>query len=96
MAEHAIGEVIVAAALAEAQGRLQQAALLGRQSLFGNLRLGKPLSVSAVRGSHEKILPEILVGRIVVRKDWKLRNYPKTGSLQSLHRRRYQYVAQAS
>ena len=45
MAEHAIGEVIVAAALAEAQGRLQQAALLGRQSLFGNLRLGKPLSV---------------------------------------------------
>ena len=54
MAEQAAGVVIVAAALPEGKGRLDQAALLGRESLFGNLCLGKPRCASVVRGDHEK------------------------------------------
>ena len=54
MAEQAAGIVIVAAALPEGKGRLEQAALLGRQSLFGNLCLGEPACAGRVRGGHEK------------------------------------------
>src|SRR5262249_39010993 len=54
MAEQTAGIIIVATALAESKGVLQQAALLGRQALFANLRLGNPLGKSAVRGNHEK------------------------------------------
>lgn len=54
MAEQAVGVIIVAALLPKGKDGLQQAALVGRQSLFGNLRLRKPLCKSAVRGTHEK------------------------------------------
>src|ERR1700732_1109705 len=54
MAEQPAGVVIVAAALPEGKGRLEQAALLGRKSLFGNLCLGEPTGASAVRGEHEE------------------------------------------
>ena len=53
MAEQTVGVVIVAAALPEGKGRLEQAALLGRQSPFNNRCLGKPGGVGAVRGGHE-------------------------------------------
>jgi hypothetical protein len=54
MAEQTAGIIIVAPALPEDKRMLQQPALLDRQSVFGNLRLRKPLCKSPVRGSHEK------------------------------------------
>jgi hypothetical protein len=54
MTEQAAGIIIVAAALPEGKCALQQAALLGGQSVFGNLRLGEPLCKSAVRSTHEE------------------------------------------
>ena len=54
MAEQAVGVVIGAAASAEGKGRLKQPALFGRQALFGNLGIGKPLRVGAFGGGHEQ------------------------------------------
>jgi hypothetical protein len=54
MAEQAAGIVIVAAALPEGKGRLEQAALLGRQSLLGNLCLGEPRGATTVPAEHEE------------------------------------------
>src|SRR5205085_11686697 len=54
MAEQRAGIIIVATALPEGARVPQQAALLGRRSLFGNLRLGKPLCKSAIRDHHDK------------------------------------------
>ena len=54
MTEQTCGIVILAAALLEGKRRLQQAALFGGQSIFSNLRLGKPLAQSAVRGGHDQ------------------------------------------
>ena len=53
VAEQAVGIVIFAAVLPKSEGGLQQATLLGAQSVFGNLGLRKPLCKSAVRGRHE-------------------------------------------
>jgi hypothetical protein len=54
MTEQTVGIIIVAAVFPEGKRSLQHAALLCRQPLFGNLRLGKPLCKSAVRDSHEE------------------------------------------
>jgi hypothetical protein len=54
MAEQSAGVIILAALLPEGKDSLQQAALVGRQSMFGNLRLRKPLYKSAVRGTHDE------------------------------------------
>ena len=54
MAEQPVRIVVLAAMLPEGKRTLQQTALLGRQSLFDNLRLRKPLCKSAVRGTHKK------------------------------------------
>ena len=50
--------VIVAAALSEGKGRLEQAALLGGQSVGGNLCLGEPECARVVRGGHERSSPQ--------------------------------------
>jgi hypothetical protein len=54
MAEQALRIVIAAAALAEGKGRLQQAALLGRQSIGNKRCLGEPLLERTVRRCHEE------------------------------------------
>jgi hypothetical protein len=54
MAEQAVGVIIVAATLPEGKGRLEQAALLGCQSVGGNLCLEEPACARVVRGGHEK------------------------------------------
>src|SRR6202035_1207171 len=54
MAEQTAGIIIVATALPKGKRVLQQAALLGRESVSGNLCSGKPLCKSAVPGTHEK------------------------------------------
>src|ERR1022692_4521647 len=54
MTEQPTGIIILAAAFPESERVLQQAALLGRQSVFGDLRLGKPSCECTVRGNHEK------------------------------------------
>src|SRR5207245_10246621 len=64
MAEQTAGIIIVATALPEGKRVLQQAALLGRESVSGNLRLGKPLCKSAVRGNHEKSSAASCQGRL--------------------------------
>ena len=72
MAEQSSRIVILAAMLPEGKRRLQQAALLGRQSLLDNLRLRKPLCKSTVRGAHKEILPDIVSRRIIACSDQKL------------------------
>ena len=64
MAEQPAGIIIAAAALPKGKGALQQAALRGGAALFGNLRLGKPLCKSAVRGNHEKSSVVAYQGRL--------------------------------
>jgi hypothetical protein len=53
MAEQTPGIIIVATALAKGPSELQQAALLGGQTLRSNPGLGKPLGKSLVGSKHE-------------------------------------------
>ena len=76
MAEQAVGVVIGAAALAEGEGCLQQAALLWGQALFSDVRFAEPLRKRAGRDNHGD-LPAIVAGRIVVRNSCKLVTAPK-------------------
>ena len=58
MAEQAVGVVIGATTSPESKGGLEHTALLGGESVGGDLRLGEPTGTSVVRGRHEKSSPE--------------------------------------